>query len=371
VKRPLLIAAAAALAGAVLAVPADAVVDGSPVADGTHQYVARVTIGSELSCTGALIDPYWVITANGCVPDGKAATVAIGRTQAGQTTGVTREITQVVRRDDRGIALAKLKSPVMDLPKLKLATTPAAAGEVLKIAGWGRTRQTFANDRLHTASFSVDSANGQTVAVTGQSGVGLCKGDGGGPAIREVNGVAELVAVGTQSWQGGCYGVTETRTGATAGRVDNLGTWIAEQVGGRTVLLKNNFTGRCALQFGFEPTAGTTLKQYECVAAYSDQVWTLRSVSGGVQLRNAFSGLCVSARTPSDSYGTTVPMRDCNDADSLQKWQANVLSNGTQIRNTANGLCLAVWHGTPGDGAEATEQLCEPAYADQMWTEIA
>ncbi len=370
-KRPLLIAAVAALAGALLTVPADAVVDGSPVADGAQPYVARITVGSDLSCTGALIDPYWVVTANGCVPDGRTATAVIGRTQAGQTTGLTRQITQVVRRDDRDIALARLDLPVMELPKLKLATTPAAAGELLKISGWGRTRQTFANDQLHAASFSVDSSNGATVAVTGQSGVGLCKGDAGGPAIREVNGVAELVAVGTKSWQGGCYGVEDTRTGATAGRVDNLGAWITEQIAGRTVLFKNNYTGRCALQFSFEPQVNTTIKQFDCVPAYTDQVWTLKPVNGGVALRNAHTGLCASARSATDVAGWSVPMVNCNAADALQAWQVNAVATGTQIRNTVTGLCLAVWWRTPDNGAELTYQVCEPAYADQVWTEIA
>ncbi|MEV6241665.1 trypsin-like serine protease [Lentzea sp. NPDC051838] len=355
-----------AVAAATVVVPASGVVDGTPVADGAQPYVARITVGTESACTGALIDPYWVVTANGCVPDGREATAVIGRTQAGQTTGVTSKITQVVRRDDRDIALVKLEFPVMDLPKLKIATTPAAAGEVLKISGWGRTRQTFANDRLHVASFSVDSANGQTVAVTGQS-VGLCKGDAGGPAIREVNGVAELVAVGTKSWQGGCYGVSDTRTGATAGRVDNIGAWITEQIGGRTVTLKNNYTQKCAVQFGFEPTAGTTLKQYTC-APYLDQVWTLKPVNGGFAVYNVHTKLCASARGTSDVAGWTVPMLDCSAAEPLQAWQVNAVANGTQIRNSVTGLCLAVWWRTPDDGAEATYQVCEAAYADQVWT---
>ncbi|MGM1065766.1 trypsin-like serine protease [Saccharothrix sp. Mg75] len=370
-KKRFLAVAAVALAGAALTVPAAAVVDGTPVADGARPYVAKITVGSELSCTGTLVDPYWVITASSCLPEGKAVDIAIGRTLAGQTTGVTRQVTQVARRADRDLALARLKYPVMELPKLKLATAAATTGEVLKAVGWGRTRQTFANDALHASSFSAGTSTAGELAITGVSGTGLCKGDAGAPLVREANGVAELVAVGSRSWQGGCFGETDTRTGGTASRVDDLDSWVRQQIGGRTAMFKNRYTGRCMIQFSFEPQAGTTVKQYDCFPQYYDQAWELKPVTGGFALRNPVSDRCISARTTADTYGTTVPVQDCNAANGLQAWQVNRLSNGVQLRNAVTGLCLAVWHGTPNNGAEVTEQICEPNYADQVWEEIA
>ncbi|MEE1783445.1 hypothetical protein PUR71_11035 [Streptomyces sp. SP17BM10] len=72
--------------------------------------------------------------------------------------------------------------------------------------------------------------NATAVAVTGQSGSVICKGDTGAPAIGETDGKAELAAVASRSWQGGCLGTpaTETRTGATGTRVDDLGAWIQQ-----------------------------------------------------------------------------------------------------------------------------------------------
>ncbi|MFJ9209557.1 trypsin-like serine protease [Streptomyces sp. NPDC102264] len=46
------------------------------------------------------------------------------------------------------------------------------------------------------------------------------------PAQKD--GRLEPVAVASTSWQGGCVGSEETRTGAVAGRVDDIRTWIRE-----------------------------------------------------------------------------------------------------------------------------------------------
>ena len=53
----------------------------------------------------------------------------------------------------------------------------------------------------------------------------MCKGDTGGPALRESGGRVEVVAVNSTSWQGGCLGTpnpAETRTGAVDALVDDL-----------------------------------------------------------------------------------------------------------------------------------------------------
>ncbi|MFI6449337.1 hypothetical protein [Kitasatospora sp. NPDC050543] len=78
------------------------------------------------------------------------------------------------------------------------------------------------------------------IDVTGSApvGVSVCKGDTGGPAVRESGGHAELVAVSSTSWQNGCLGSTETaHNGARSTRVDDLAGWVQE-VRYRTVEVK-------------------------------------------------------------------------------------------------------------------------------------
>lgn len=84
------------------------------------------------------------------------------------------------------------------------------------------------SDKLCTAPFTVASAGGGTVGLNGSDTSVICQGDAGGPALRVNNGVPELVAVNSRSWQGGCLGTDpkETCTGAENVRVDDLGAWI-------------------------------------------------------------------------------------------------------------------------------------------------
>ncbi|MGW3669559.1 FG-GAP-like repeat-containing protein, partial [Streptomyces sp. NPDC005141] len=111
-----------------------------------------------------------------------------------------------------------------------LATTPAAAGEELVKAGFGRTKTEWVPDKLHTGTFTVASTTDTTLDLNGSDTATVCKGDAGGPALRIVNGTTELVAINSRSWQGGCLGndPTETRTSAIDTRVDDLGSWVKE-----------------------------------------------------------------------------------------------------------------------------------------------
>lgn len=127
--------------------------------------------------------------------------------------------------------MARLARPVIGITPVALATTAPVAGETLTGAGFGRTGTTWVPDRLHTGGFRVDSADATTVALTGQNGVSVCQGDTGGPALRlSEDGTAELAALHSRSWQGGCFGTdaAEVRTGAVDSRVDDLAGWVKE-----------------------------------------------------------------------------------------------------------------------------------------------
>ena len=353
------------LAAAAFVIPASAVVGGNPVPEGTHTFIAKIDVGNrERTCTGALVDPFWVVTAKSCVAGTASGIVAtVGRTNVAQTSGTARDVQAVVPREDRDLALLRLKQPIMEIAPVKTGT--ATAGETVQVPGYGHTTDAWTTEQLHQAAFAVDSATTTGLAITGQS-KGLCRGDAGAPLLNARN---EIVGIGSTSWQGGCYGVSDTRTAATGSRLDNIGDWVKTHVN-RTLMFKNVNSGRCLLHWSGNTADGSPVQQFDCHAVYYDQAWELKPVNGGFQLRNGNSDRCISARTPNDTYGTEVWAKDCAADNTLQTWQVNKFPTGTQLRNVQTGLCLAVWHGTTYNGAPVTEQVCEPAYIDQVWTEL-
>ncbi|MEO3769536.1 FG-GAP-like repeat-containing protein [Micromonospora sp. B9E7] len=230
---------APALAVSVLVgAPAQAVVGSVPAAGLDLGFVAKVDTGDR-SCTGALINAWWVVTAASCFAvDGQApapgapakpATVTVGRADLTTTTGHVVAVSTLVPRTDRDLVLVKLARAVRDIAPITPSTSPAAPGQVLTAAGYGRTATEWVPDSLHTAQFTVESAGTTNFAITGLTPeAALCKGDAGGPAVREAGGRLELVGLHHTSWQGGCYAETETRRGAVETRVDDLVGWITE-----------------------------------------------------------------------------------------------------------------------------------------------
>ncbi|WP_406098930.1 trypsin-like serine protease [Streptomyces canus] len=241
---------AALCAGAVVlaGVPA-AAVTGPEVAaaDTTYAYTAQITVGDhDRGCSGVLVDAEWLLTAASCfaadpatslsVPSGKPATrttAVIGRSDLTGTAGAARQIVQLVPRTDRDVVLARLNRPVTNVAPPALATAAPAAGETLTLAGYGRTASEWAPLKLHTGAFSVNSSTATTVTVTGKDGVAACMGDTGGPVVRVSGGTAQLAALASQSYQGGCYGIdsTVTSTGGIAARVDDLASWVSSTTG--------------------------------------------------------------------------------------------------------------------------------------------
>ncbi|MFD0412003.1 trypsin-like serine protease [Kitasatospora sp. NPDC127116] len=215
--------------------PAQAVPGDTP-ADGTYSATARIVVGDHLrGCTGTLVDRYWVLTAASCFSDDPAQPQALVAGAPKWTTAVTvgaksAQVAELVPRTDRDLVMARLATPVDGIAPLPLATSAPTAGQSLRVPGFGRTKDEWVPGKLHSGVFSLDSVAATGIGTTGTGGAAVCKGDTGAPAIREVNGKAELVAVASRSWQGGCLGTpaTETRTGAYSSRVDDIGAWVQE-----------------------------------------------------------------------------------------------------------------------------------------------
>ncbi|MFB7460148.1 LamG-like jellyroll fold domain-containing protein [Streptomyces sp. NPDC056188] len=233
---------AAALAGGLLAPVSAQAVTGTAALDGEYAFTAKLDIGSretQRACSGVLVNTNWVLTAASCFADdpaqnpqaagGKpkwATTVTIGRTDLSKTAGQVRQVTELVPHGDRDLMLARLATPVTNITPVVLSSTAPTAGEELRGAGYGRTKNEWVPDRLHSGAFGVDSVGPAEVNITGKDGAAVCLGDTGGPVFRVAGGKAELVAVNSRSWQGGCLGNDETRTGAVSTRTDDVTGWI-------------------------------------------------------------------------------------------------------------------------------------------------
>ncbi|KDN20889.1 tachylectin-related carbohydrate-binding protein [Amycolatopsis rifamycinica] len=222
------------LAGGLLTVtPAEALSGGTVVPTGTHPFLARIATPAK-ACSGALVDPSWILTSASCLTatgsgaPSEAATVAVGDVDLSTGAGFTTTLTKVVRRTDRDVVLAKLEKPATGVSSIALGSAPQA-GETLQVAGFGRTATEWVPARPRVAPFTVSGVSGSTVSVSSADGTDACKGDAGGPAFRLSGGTAQLVALSSTSWQHGCLDVTETRSGGTETRVDDLGEWIRQQ----------------------------------------------------------------------------------------------------------------------------------------------
>ncbi|WP_030023891.1 S1 family peptidase, partial [Streptomyces monomycini] len=229
-------------AGVLTSATAHAVAN-APVASGDYAFTAKLDIGDgKRSCSGALVDKQWLLTAASCfaadpakapqVSEGKPAwptTATIGRTDLAGTGGSEVQIDELVPYQGRDLVMAKLAKPVAGVTPVTVGTAAPVEGEQLKVAGFGRTKTEWVPDKLHAAAFTVDSVRDGALGLTGKD-ASVCKGDTGGPALREKDGQVELVAVNNTSWQGGCLGTdpAETRTGAVDARVDDLNDWVSK-----------------------------------------------------------------------------------------------------------------------------------------------
>ncbi|MEU2854978.1 S1 family peptidase [Streptomyces syringium] len=269
VKRPraawvMGLLASTVTAGLLTSAPAHAVI-GEKAKDGTYSFTAKLNIGPGRSCSAALVEREWLVTAASCFADHPAeslkvpagapklkTTATIGRTDLTRDGGSVVDVVEIVPRTDRDLVMARLAKPVTGVAPLGIGFDAALPGEDLWVAGYGRTNDEWVPDRLHYAKFTVGAVKDTTVGLSGKSDdASVCQGDTGGPAFREIGGRYELVGVNSMSGQGGCFGADEAQTskGATDTRVDDIAGWI-QATASRNVLARSSWKNAAHMASG-------------------------------------------------------------------------------------------------------------------------
>ncbi|MGW6983053.1 trypsin-like serine protease [Streptomyces sp. NPDC054932] len=208
-------------------------------------FSGKLTIGDgKRSCSAALVDPQWVISAKSCFADDPAqsntvvagppkdkTTVVVGLRDLLFKGGHHSDIAELVPHPDRDLVMARLATPAANVTPAVFSPSAPAAGHSLTVSGYGRTKTVWAPPSRHDGAFTAGAveATGFDLAAKTPADTTVCAGDAGGPVVRQT-GVREYVVVGivSRSWQGGCLGSAETRTGAYAARADDIGEWFQQ-----------------------------------------------------------------------------------------------------------------------------------------------
>ncbi|WP_430788531.1 FG-GAP-like repeat-containing protein [Actinoplanes sp. G11-F43] len=208
---------------------------GETVDPSVHAFTARVNVGTPgigHGCSGALVAASWVLTSRACLSvAGVPAATGAPAQPTTVTAGRTVDVAWVVPHPDRDVALLRTVSPLNEVTPVALATAAPSAGDVLQVVGYGRTATMWVPDRKHLGTVSVTSVGATTIDVVGTDPdtTVTCRGDLGGPTLREVNGSVQLVGIHLSSSQHGCLDAPETSArGAVETRVDDLAGWIRQ-----------------------------------------------------------------------------------------------------------------------------------------------
>ncbi|MFD6249252.1 trypsin-like serine protease [Streptomyces roseolus] len=216
---------------------------GQPLNDEALKFNAKLEIGDTKSCSGALVDPYWVLTAKSCFADKPAESntvaagapkdrtkVSVGKAWIMSSSGFTTDATELVPHPDRDLVMVRLANPATGITPVFVSSAAPTTGEQFDVVGYGRTKEGWGSVARHSAAFSVGTtaATGFDLAAKTPADATVCKGDAGASTLRMMVDKPTLVGVVSRAWQGSCLGTSnaELRTGAFSTRVDDQGDWI-------------------------------------------------------------------------------------------------------------------------------------------------
>jgi snapalysin len=187
-------------------------------------------------CTASLIKADWVVTAGHCPTPGSVRVGSINRTSGGTLVRVTRAI----KHPTADVKLMQLAITVTYAPA-PIPATSGAVGTVTRIIGWGQTcpnpgcgpAPALANelDTSIVADSRCSGINGPLEICTGNpnGNAGACYGDSGGPEVRNINGVWNLIGATSRA---GNNSATCATGPSIYSDLPAIRPWISTQVGG-------------------------------------------------------------------------------------------------------------------------------------------